>query len=483
MSVKFKNWWDKASPDEVKNHQSKLLQKLITTRVAPFSKHYREMFEREGIDPASIKSTDDLVRLPFTSKRDLGETKDFVILPDEAVLKKQPGTLLKVLRYGPKGVKAVLQDELRPVFMTSTTGRSSAPVPFLYTKHDIAILEEGGRRLMDMCNATPDFKIINAFPFAPHLAFWQAHYAGTADTKFMLSTGGGKVMGTSGNVEVITKIQPDAVIAMPTFLYHLLQKAAEDKKQWPNLKRLVLGGEKVPEGMRRKLRAFCAELGADKVDILSTYAFTEAKMAWAECAVSQGQESAGFHLYPDLSFIEIVDPETGERVPDGHAGEIVYTPLQSRGSVVLRYRTGDLIEGGIVREPCPICGRTCPRLVGKISRVSDIHRLNIGKLKGTLVDFNQLENLLDDTEGLGAWQLELKKENDDPLDLDEIIIHAVPLNCDEPTLEENIRRKLKNSTELSPNKILFHDWDTMRKMQGVGKELKEKKVIDNRPKD
>ncbi|MBK1855947.1 AMP-binding protein [Verrucomicrobiaceae bacterium 5K15] len=482
MNLKFKNWWDKASPEEVERHQSKLLQKLITTRVAPFSKYYREMFEREGIDPASIQSTDDLVRLPFTFKRDLGETKDFVIVPEKEVLQRQSGTFLKMLRHGPRGVKKVLEDELRPIFMTSTTGRSSAPVPFLYTQQDIAILEESGRRLMEMCGATPDFKIVNAFPFAPHLAFWQAHYAGTGDNKFTLSTGGGKVMGTSGNVEVIAKIQPDAIIAMPTFLYHLLQKAAEGKQRWPNLKRLVLGGEKVPEGMRRKLRTFCAELGADKVDILSTYAFTEAKMAWAECAAAEGEESAGFHLYPDLSIIEVVDPNTGERVPDGHPGEIVYTPLQSRGSIVLRYRTGDLIEGGIVRDLCPICGRTCPRLVGKISRVSDIHRLNIGKLKGTLVDFNQLENLLDDTEGLGAWQLELRKENDDPLDLDEIIIHAVPMDCKQATLAENIRQKLKNATELSPNDIRFYDWKTMRKMQGVGKELKEKKVIDNRPK-
>lgn len=483
MNVKFSQWWDKASPEEIKRRQSKLLHQLITTRVAPFSKHYRELFAREGIDPASIKSTDDLQRLPFTSKRDLGETRDFVVIPDEAVLKKQAGTLLKLLRHGPRGVKQVLNDELRPMFMTSTTGRSSDPVPFLYTKHDLALLQEGGRRLMEICQATPEFKTINAFPFAPHLAFWQAHYASTGATVFMLSTGGGKVMGTGGNVKVISKIQPDAVIAMPTFLYHLLQRAVEEKLEWPNLKKLVLGGEKVPAGMRRKLRAFCAELGAGQIDILSTYAFTEAKMAWAECPAAEGESPTGFHLYSDFAFVEIIDPDTGERVPDGHGGEIVFTPLQSRGSIVLRYRTGDLIDGGIVREACPLCGRTCPRLVGKISRVTDIHRLNIGKLKGTLVDFNQLENLLDDTEGLGAWQLELRKHNDDPHDLDEIVIHAVPLDCEQETLRENITRRLKHATELSPNEIVFTDWDSMRKMQGVGEELKEKKVVDNRPKE
>ena len=481
MKNKPNRWWGSASPEEIKNRQSKLLRRFLTTRVVPFAKHYREMFQKEGIDPATIYSTDDLVRLPFTSKRDLGETRDFVIIPDEAVLKKQPSTLLKLLRHGPHGVKKVLQDELRPMFMTSTTGRSSDPVPFLYTLKDLANLEEGGRRLMEICKAASDFKVINAFPFAPHLAFWQAHYASVGATIFTLSTGGGKVMGTDGNVKVISKINPDAIIAMPTFLYHLLQQAAEEKREWPNIKRLVLGGEKVPDGMRRKLRAFCSDLGSEDVDIVSTYAFTEAKMAWAECPAPAGEPPSGFHLYPDLAFIEVIDPETGERVPDGHPGEIVFTPLQGRGSVVLRYRTGDLTDGGIVWEPCPYCGRTCPRLTGKISRVSDIHRLNLAKLKGTLVDFNTLENLLDDTEGLGAWQLELRKENDDPLDLDEIIIHAVPLHCSEEKLTENITNRLKHATELSPNAVYFHDWDTMRKMQGVGVELKEKKVVDNRP--
>ncbi|MBT8036007.1 MAG: AMP-binding protein [Verrucomicrobiae bacterium] len=481
MKYKRNKWWDNASQDEINHRQSRLLRQFIATRLVPFSKYYRGLFQKEGIDANSIRSTDDLVKLPFTSKSDLGETRDFVIIPNEADLKKQPSTLLKVLRHGPAGAKRLLEEELRPIFMTSTTGRSAAPVPFFYTLQDLANLEEGGRRLMEISKAAPDFKVVNAFPFAPHLAFWQAHYASTGADIFTLSTGGGKVMGTDGNVRVITKINPDAIIAMPTFLYHLLQQAIEKGQQWSNIKRLVLGGEKVPQGMRRKLRDFCGELGASQVDIISTYGFTEGKMAWAECPAPVDIGPSGFHIYPDLAYIEIIDSETGERVPDGHPGEVVFTPLQSRGSVVLRYRTGDLVDGGLVREPCPVCGRTCPRLIGKISRVTDIRRLNIDKLKGTLVDFNALENILDDTEGLGAWQLELRKVNDDPLDLDEMIIHVVPINGDQSALKKNIIQKLKASTDLSPNAVKFTDWDSMRRMHGVGVELKEQKIIDNRP--
>lgn len=475
-------WWENASRDEINKRQSSLLHKFLRDRVLPFSAYYRNLFAENNLTAADIRSTEDLIKLPFTSKSDLSATRDFVIIPDEAILKKQPGTLLKLLRHGPKGIKQVLAEELRPIHMTSTTGRSSEPVPFLYTKHDLANLEASGLRLMQLSKADPSFRIVNAFPFAPHLAFWQAWYAALGNTCFTLSTGGGKVMGTSGNVKVIDKIQPDAIIAMPTFLYHMLQFASSEGMQWKNLKRLVLGGEKVPLGMRKKLRELAANLGSPDVDVISTYGFTEAKMAFSECCPAKDQITTGFHIYPDLAFIEIIDPETGQRVPDETPGEIVFTALDSRGSIVLRYRTGDLIEGGITHQPCPLCHRTCPRLLGRISRVSEFKNLQIDKLKGTLVDFNALEHILDDTDDIGAWQIELRKENDDPLGLDVINIHAVAMNGSEKTLEKTITQRLRDTTELSPNSVTFHSWEEMRNLQGVGKELKEQKLIDNRPK-
>jgi phenylacetate-CoA ligase len=481
MNHRQTTWWETASIDEIHHQQALILTHFLKSRVLPFTRHYQNMFQAAGLEAEDIRSTDDLVKIPFTSKAELSDTRDFVIVPDEAILKKQWSTRRLALRHGPKSAKRLLESELRPIFMTSTTGRSSAAVPFLYTQHDLDRLETSGRRLMEICRSKPEYRHINAFPFAPHLAFWQAHYAGLAFNTFTLSTGGGKTMGTDGNVRVISKLNPDAIIAMPTFLYHMLQEASEQNAHWTQLKTLVLGGEKVPEGMRRKLRKLCANVGAEQVAVMSTYGFTEAKIAWSECLVPEGQASAGFHIYPDMGFVEIIDPATGQRVPDEQPGEIVFTQLDARGSIVLRYRTGDLIEHGITHQPCPHCGRTCPRLLGKISRVSDIHHLHLDKLKGTLVDFNQLEHLIDDTPGVGAWQLEIRKHNDDPLDVDELIVHAVGLNGSQE-LEATIKRRFQQKVELMPNAIELHTWEEMRKLQGVGTELKEQKVIDHRPK-
>jgi phenylacetate-coenzyme A ligase PaaK-like adenylate-forming protein len=206
-------------------------------------------------------------------------------------------------------------------------------------------------------------------------------------------------------------------------------------------------------------------------------------MAWAECPHQPDEVSGGYHLYPDLGLFEIINPKTGMVVPEGTPGELVFTPLDARGSVVLRYRTGDYIDGGMVHGMCPHCGRTLPRLIGNISRSSEIKSMQLDKIKGTLIDFNQLEHVLDDAQNVGAWQLELRKLNDDPMDLDELTLHVHKLNgVDEEKLCRELNNRFVERTEIHPNRIVFHDAEEMRRLQGVGTELKEQKIVDHRPK-
>jgi len=299
----------------------------------------------------------------------------------------------------------------------------------------------------------------------------------------LFSSGGGKVMGTDGTLRLIHKLKPDVLMGIPTFLYHVLSQAVAEKLRWENLRCIALGGEKVSDGLRLKLREFTQQLGSPKADIVAIYGFTECKMAWPECPFPAGSASAGYHLYPDLGIIEIVNPQTGEVVPPGQPGEIVFTPLDARGTVVLRYRTGDYLDGGLTYEPCPYCHRTMPRLVGRISRSSEIKEMNLDKIKGTLVDFNELEHVLDDAPQVGAWQVELRKANDDPLDLDEIILHVNKVNgADEAQMRRELSERCYSHTDIHPNRIVFHDAEEMKRLQGVGTLLKEQKLVDHRPK-
>jgi phenylacetate-coenzyme A ligase PaaK-like adenylate-forming protein len=481
------NW--PSNPRSLRDWQLARLRSYLRTTVLPFSAHYGALFRREGIDAAQLRSADDLRRIPFTTKSDFlagvsgaDPVRDFVLQPDRAVLARRPSTVARALFRGKNAVAEKFEREFRPLLLTSTTGRSAEPVPFVYSAHDIDNLKLGGARAYDVCGAQREMRMLNLFPFAPHLAFWFAHYGGAEFGTFVLGTGGGRTLGTDGNLRLIRKIKPDVLIGMPTFIYHLLSELAQEGFALPNLRKLVLGGEKAPSGMRRKLRALARDLGAERIDVLRTYGFTEAKMAWAECPFSEDAGSAGYHVHPDLALIEIVDPKTGEPRGEGEPGEIVCTPLDARGSVVVRYRTGDCIDGGLSYEPCPFCGRHVPRLVGEISRNSEIRDLQLGKLKGTLVDFNHLEHVLDNAEHVSTWQLELRKLHDDPLELDELVLHVAKSDAtDVTTLRESLNAHFARETELHPNRIELHSIEEMRRLQGVGTQLKEQRVVDHRP--
>jgi phenylacetate-CoA ligase len=485
----FRSRWHQLPEKVVRRAQAEQLRQYLRSVILPFSAHYGRLFREQGLTAESFRTIEDLQHVPFTTKADLLNTpenpqrfKDFILVPDEKVLSRRPGTILRALARGRESVKQGFESEFRPIFMTCTTGRSAEPTPFFFTQRDLTNLAEAGRRVVEICAGRPGHRMLNTLPFAPHLAFWLAHYAGTAGGIMTLSSGGGKVMGTEGNIRHLRKFKPDVVIGIPTFVYHLLNQAAEQGVKCENLQLIVLAGEKVSEGLRQKLRDLALELGAGKVSVLATYGFTEAKLAWPECPHPHDEPSSGYHLYPDLGILEVVEPESGRPLPPGQPGELVFTPLDARGTVVLRYRTGDFTDGGLTYEPCPHCGRTLPRLLGNLSRRSEVKEMNLDKIKGTLVDFNELEHVLDDAPHVGAWQIELRKVNDDPLELDELILHVEKTNgASEAQLTRELSERCFDHLEIHPNRILFHNAEQLRELQGVGRVLKEEKLVDHRP--
>ena len=109
--------------------------------------------------------------------------------------------------------------------------------------------------------------------------------------------------------------------------------------------------------------------------------------------------------------------------------------------------------------------------------------MQIDKLKGTLVDFNDLEHVLDDAPSVGAWQLEIRKINDDPMELDELILHVQKMgDVQEDKLTRELNSRFLERTEIRPNRVVFHDITEMRRLLGVGVQLKEQKLVDHRPK-
>ncbi|MBV9658949.1 MAG: AMP-binding protein [Verrucomicrobia bacterium] len=480
--------WNSLDRATLLAYQGRALHRYLRDCVLPFSKHYAAVFRERGLKADDFRSVDDLAKLPFVSKTDLLPTpenpqraRDFALIPDPRVLARRPATILRALTRGRARTQDALGREWRPTFMTSTTGRSAEPVAFLYTQRDIDLMGRAAARIVEMLDVGADERMANLFPYAPHLAYWMFYEAARAKNIFCVGTGGGKCLGTDGNLRLMKRLKPTVIAGMPTFIYHVLQQAADEGTRLEGVRVIFLGGEKVAEGTRRKLHEYCEKLGSPAPMIVATYGFTEAKMAWAECPHAIDAPSPGFHTFPDFGIFEIIDPETGQVQPDGVGGEIVWTPLLARGTVVLRYRTGDLSEHGLSYAPCPCCGRTMPRLTGKISRVSDKRSLRFQKIKGTIIDFNELELLLDDVRGLGSWQVELRKKNNDPNQMDELVVHAArAADASEETVAACIRAQFARTFEIAPNAIEFHSAEEIRTLQKVGVAMKEEKVVDHR---
>ena len=473
------------SAAEQRHVQDEKLHRYLTEVIAPFSPYYKRLFAEHKIDPGKIKTVADLRHLPFTSKMDLLPTseqpekfREFIITPDITVLKHRPRVLAEALFRGRRAVERRFEREYRPIFLTATTGRSSSPVAFAYTDYDMHNLRDAGVRLIQTFGCTTKMRGVNMFPYAPHLAFWQVVLAGLEFGMLLLSTGGGKVMGTDGNIAIIEKIKPEALAGVPTFVYHVIRQAHEEGRKWPQVNRIILGGEKSPPGIRRRMTHLLQEMGAGEIRICGTYGFTEARMAWGECTAG-----SGYHLFSDLGIFEVVDPETGEVQGAERPGELVYTPLDARGTVVLRYRTGDFVDGGITWEPCPHCGRTTPRIVGDISRASNTKELQLAKLKGTLVNFDTLQHILDDSPDVGEWQLEIRKAHDDPHDVDELVLHIAANNGgDIEALKQQIRNRFQREVEMTPNRIEVHSLAEMLGRIKLETSLKEVRILDARPK-
>lgn len=478
----------------IRELQNALLARYVSDYLYPFHPYYRARFDAAKVRPSQIRTVDDLRRLPLTSKKDLLPTDEepqrfrrFLLQPDAASIrrhwplrKKLPLALRRVL-LGKAQLAEDLRREFFPCFMTFTTGRSAEPVPFFYSLHDIAILHETGRRGVEVMGIERDRRVVNLFPYAPHLAFWQAVFGGLEAGMMVLSTGGGRVMGSSGDLRAIARIRAEALLGVPGYVYHLLRRAHAEGMDLSDVRSVTLGAERVPAGMKAKIRQLLADMGASNVTVLGTYGFTEARMAFAECPAEDGS-STGYHLYPDLAIFEVIDPRTGEPVGEGEDGELVFTPLRGRASTVFRYRTGDLVRGGIRTDPCPHCGRTLPRISSDLTRESSLKDLQLLKVKGTLVNLEDCAQILGEIPEVEEWQIELQKKDDDPLEVDELVVHlALREGADQESVLRRIRQNFKGRIEISPNRVELTDLESMLQRIGMETEMKEKRFLDSRP--
>ena len=346
-------FWDKKIETLERSALERLqLQRLRTTvrRVAEAVPFYQQKFAESGLRPASIKSLDDVRRLPFTTNADLRATY-------------------------PKGLVAVDGGALARLHTSSgTTGK---PKALFFSRKDVNNAAELIARCMVMTGVTQDDVFQNMMTYGLFTGALVMHYGAEKVGCLVIPSGPGnsekQLLLMQDFRSTILHITPSYALYFATYL----ESKGIDPRQDLALRKAFIGAEPYTEETRRKIEK---ALG---VDVYNSYGLSEMNGPGVafEC-----EHKHGMHLWEDNYILEIVDPQTGEPLPDGQRGELVLTTLCREAMPILRYRTRDITS--VIAEPCP-CGRTHRRLNRITGRTDDMLIV-----RGVNIDPQQIEQIL-----------------------------------------------------------------------------------------
>ena len=354
------------------------------------------MTER-GLTPASIASLADVARLPFTVKADLRDTYPF-------------------------GLFASPMEQI--VRLHASSGTTGKPIVVAYTQADLDVWSEVMVRAFVACGVHRGDVIQNAYGYGLFTGGLGAHYGGEALGATVIPISGGN---TERQLMVMQDFGVTAIACTPSYFLHLLESAKDTKTDFSKLRIGVFGAEPWSDSMRERIQD---ESGIRAHDI---YGLSEiiGPGVGIECI-----ERRGLHIFEDHFFPEIVDPETGDVLPEGAEGELVLTTLSKQAMPLMRYRTRDITA--LVSDQCA-CGRTLRR----IGRRSD----DMFIIRGVNVSPSQIETALLRVEGtLPHYQIILTREVG--LDQVEVKVEVTPeAFSDEIRVLEALQHKLEASIE------------------------------------
>jgi len=387
--------WDKLSrmsEKQVRQLQEQQVQSFLGGEVASRHPAYREAWQAGGV-PRSLA---DLAGMPFTVKDDLlsppGKPEGYqrYVLEAPAAAGSGGGLLGKLL--GKKTNDSSLEKyATSQVFFSA--GRTGRITPFVYSAYDVEQLREAGLRLLDILGLSQDDTMVNAMPYLPNLCFWQIYYATVSMGATALQSGGGRILGLEKIITALENMEASTLFTTPGYAEFLLYSAIHHQVKLPSLQNIIVGYTPVPLPVVRRLEVLARMVGSPTASVKRIYYLNEAKAAWAECA-----PGSGYHFYPDHSLPEAAAPGAG--LPG--RPELVLTNLDVKGSCVVRFRTGDTIDG-ITYETCPSCKRGLPRLTGEVERLQDVKTIKVNGQEKVL-NLNSLYGLLAAEPEVLLWQ-------------------------------------------------------------------------------
>ncbi|EBA16829.1 phenylacetate-CoA ligase [Roseobacter sp. SK209-2-6] len=393
---------------------------------------YKERFEAAGVHPEDLQELKDLAKFPFTYKNDLRDNYPF-------------------------GLFAVPRSEI--IRLHASSGTTGKPTVVGYTANDISNWADLVARSLRASGLRKGDMVHNAYGYGLFTGGLGAHYGIERLGATVVPMSGGQ---TEKQVSLISDFQPDGIMVTPSYMLNILEqfhRAGLDPRD-SSLKVGVFGAEPWTDAMRREVeQAF----DMHAVDIYGLSEIMGPGVA-NECVETKD----GPVIWEDHFLPEIIDPQTGEVLPDGELGELVFTTLTKEGLPMVRYRTRDLTR------LLPGTARSMRRME-KITGRSDDMMI----LRGVNVFPSQIEEQLLATGGLAPYyQIELYKSG--RMDAMRVFVEAEPGATDELSKTAAARmltKRIKDMVGVS-TEIIVGDPGEVERSQG-----KAKRVVDNRGKE
>ncbi len=329
--------------------QLKRLQALVEKVYAtvPF---YKSAFDEKGVKPGDIRSLEDLRKLPFTLKQDLRDNYPF-------------------------GMFATSMENV--VRIHASSGTTGKPTVVGYTRRDIRTWAGLMARTLAAAGAHKGDIVHNAYGYGLFTGGLGFHYGAERLGASVIPVSGGN---TKRQILLMRDFGATVLTCTPSYALHLADVATEEGIDFKSLKFRVgvFGAEPWTENIRKEIEK---QLGLDAVDI---YGLSE--IIGPGVAVECVEAKNGLHVFEDHFIVEVINPETGEPLPYGEPGELVFTTLTKEAFPLIRYRTRDLSV--LYHEPCK-CGRNMVRM-GRITGRSDDMLI----IRGVNVFPSQIESVL-----------------------------------------------------------------------------------------
>lgn len=360
------------SRDDMKKLQNERLVKQVH-HVYENVPYYKALMDEKGVTPDDIQSVDDLHKLPFLSKADLRQAYPF-------------GLLAKPL-----------SDCVR---IHSTSGTTGKRVVAFYTQHDVDLWEDCCARAITAAGGTEDDVCQIAYGYGLFTGGMGLHGGSHKAGCLTLPMSSGN---TERQIQFMRDLGTTFLCCTPSYAAYLgetlhdMGLTPEDLK----LRAGIFGAEPWTEEMRRSIEK---SLGIKAYDIFGLTEISGPGVAF-ECEAQHGM-----HINEDHFIPEIIDPETGEPLPDGTVGELVFTSITKKAFPLLRYRTRDLCV--LSREKCS-CGRTLIKMAKPMGRSDDMMII-----RGVNVFPSQIETVLIEQGYSPNYLIEVdRKNNTDTLDI------------------------------------------------------------------